>query len=1086
MPTMGTAEWEGQTWDHTFSCQAKDAQSCLPGRPRTAPELGTPWKIRHTVLNEHPVDVLLVDDVEVSVWLPWIRKCDKSNRPKCFVWTGPSDLVTDEKDGPVGKLFRKQSAKLGYSLDYWVMASEHYGAAIAQDRLVVVCTLGGTGPRPCKPLPTDLPPRNMSNLLLPVGIPRKAYHTGEVDLYPDSRRWWPCDVRQRAGSEPIFERFGLMPDRPHSWIRSERGVRRLQHSEWAKGKGIPSEWITGNGGHSKPLREPLLRRCTSYHLLVAVIDEVETWIRGCEESCSPPLLSQPDTGNKDSTSLPPNPATDEPYDWNWEVPDLSPGSPWHTARTCSLKAAISSANLPEPERHFQEGLDALSVHRGNYSEAGPQRLQLLWWEFPVEHWEPIREGSSVNFLITPGGELQLNSEMTDDERDAASRFVDELIGLGTLQPATEELEANCPLFCVDKADTTEKRCITDCKRGGQNACTGQDPTFLIQSEDILSHLYAGGWTAIADISKYFHNYKTLPSERKYLGCIHPATGVHYVYCGLTMGGSNSPAIAGKMGNGSLRQLRGLSHLFHGERVVDNTWRASLCGEPTNPAWGHGRVEIGADGLPVNLVFSICDDFMVHGPTKRKCGEGFSAYMDHTVRLGFICQKRKTKPPAQIQKFGGLLYDTREVPKTRIPDAKLSRSLATIDYLERTNLRGGLSRLSVAVGTGLLQSLVDATPQRLGQTYLRDLYTELHELQDHYGKAMYYTTMVLSDRALDGLAWWRLFLQKNPGNPSRSGTAGTLSVSFGDGSGTGTGGTMETLAVHGPQLPDLEAWMGMWSAQVLHFTSNWKELRTLLRTLERIYDRADRHKWKGVTLFYFTDNQVTYYVVQNGSSSSEGLHSLVRAITNLEVLLGCRLEVIHVPGTMLIRQGADGLSRGVWMSNSRNPDSSLSIASEVLGAVPFCPSLGAWTLQLAGLAPGTAYRHVSTLGSWDFRHTFGRLTIWTPTPETARHALRTFLEMWVEGPSLTAGLFLIPRVMQRDWGYFSKHVHEVAVVYPSTLPACLGLSSLIPFVVLYVPHYARSLPVPDRMEPFAHTPQHYRRHQLQADHVRGLR
>jgi hypothetical protein len=30
-----------------------------------------------------------------------------------------------------------------------------------------------------------------------------------------------------------------------------------------------------------------------------------------------------------------------------------------------------------------------------------------------------------------------------------------------------------------------------------------------------------------------------------------------------------------------------------------------------------------------------------------------------------------------------------------------------------------------------------TPQRLGQTYLRDLYTELHELQDQYAKAMYY-------------------------------------------------------------------------------------------------------------------------------------------------------------------------------------------------------------------------------------------------------------------------------------------------------------------------------------------------------------
>jgi hypothetical protein len=118
--------------------------------------------------------------------------------------------------------------------------------------------------------------------------------------------------------------------------------------------------------------------------------------------------------------------------------------------------------------------------------------------------------------------------------------------------------------------------------------------------------------------------------------------------------------------------------------------------------------------------------------------------------------------------------------------------------------------------------------------------------------------------------------------------------------------METLAVHGPKLPDLEAWMGMWSTQVLHITTNWKELRTLLQTLERIYDWSDHHKWRGVTLFYFTDNQVTYYVVQNERSSSKDLHSLVCNIANLEVLIDCCLEVIHVPGTMMIQQRTNGV------------------------------------------------------------------------------------------------------------------------------------------------------------------------------------
>jgi hypothetical protein len=126
---------------------------------------------------------------------------------------------------------------------------------------------------------------------------------------------------------------------------------------------------------------------------------------------------------------------------------------------------------------------------------------LLWWEFPKEHHEGFREGFRMNFLITPAGELQMNSEMDDLEKTVAGKFVDELESLGILAEAKGELIANCALFCVDKGpkQPDEKRCIADMKKGGQNACIGKDPTFLVRSEDILPHLYPGGWTAIAEM-----------------------------------------------------------------------------------------------------------------------------------------------------------------------------------------------------------------------------------------------------------------------------------------------------------------------------------------------------------------------------------------------------------------------------------------------------------------------------------------------------------------------------------------------------------------------------------------------------------
>jgi hypothetical protein len=70
--------------------------------------------------------------------------------------------------------------------------------------------------------------------------------------------------------------------------------------------------------------------------------------------------------------------------------------------------------------------------------------------------------------------LKLNMTMDDNSWVAAGLFVDELKSLGVLVPATEELRANCPLFCVDKPfQPGQKRCIADMKYGGQNWCMGK-------------------------------------------------------------------------------------------------------------------------------------------------------------------------------------------------------------------------------------------------------------------------------------------------------------------------------------------------------------------------------------------------------------------------------------------------------------------------------------------------------------------------------------------------------------------------------------------------------------------------------------
>jgi hypothetical protein len=346
-------------------------------------------------------------------------------------------------------------------------------------------------------------------------------------------------------------------------------------------------------------------------------------------------------------------------------------------------------------------------------------------------------------------------------------------------------------------------------------------------------------------------------------------------------------------------------------------------------------------------------------------------MSYMLRLGFICQKVKTSPPAQVQKFCGMLWDSHRVPKVvvipdskiscalatieymlMLPDSKISCALATIEYMLMLDDQGIISRLSAAVGGGLLRSLVDATPARQGQTYLRGLYDDVHLTSNKYGRELYYSVMKMAESTRADLRWWVDFLQQNPGNCSPTGSMGNMVVTWGDGSGTGTGGTSEALN----QPPGrLETWMGTWETHVRHYDLNWRELRTLLHKMERKVTQGEE-ELRGLTPFYFTDNMVTYYIVHNGSSRSPELHKLIRRIKLLELQLGCRVEVIHVPGVTMISEGTDGLSRGVWVAADRIARSSLEESRLALQGVPFSYALSQWVGQILQLAPETTFAH----------------------------------------------------------------------------------------------------------------------------------
>jgi hypothetical protein len=1068
-----------------FASQTKNLTRQLAGRPPKLQVKGFD-QLAQGFLNKHPVDVLLMDAGQGGnrhhSLIPMLTVTEASQRPLAIAISGPIQWVYDLQAQGWRKTRRKALERQGYQALEWFMSSTEYGGALHQERLVEVF-LARTDGRdlPSTPAPQALPPRAMQNLLAPYGIPTKDW------ARRPTIQWYPEVAISEEGfhlvgsirEQPIYSSQGIMPEHIGSWIADgEKGVRRLQSAEVAKGKGVPSEWLT----KGLELDNKVVAETTCLHIWSAVCDELGQWLRhtnlppaskGGGTKAEVPLHTT--SGQPSKTTL------EEEAGWTYELPDLSFGGAWYEARVRKLKEVVQGRS--DAETLLREGLEALEIHRANYTDQGPKYLQVLWWEFPETHREAVRMGSSMRFLVDPGTELVENPPLTPEQLEVVCEFVEELRSLGVLRPATRPLRRVCPLFVVEKpGQKGQWRCIADMKRGGQNACCGLDPIFLPSTKDILPHLYEGGWTAIADASKYFHNFPTLPEERDLIGLIHPRTGEHLWYVGLPMGAANSPSATCRMGEGALEMLREEAPIFKAVIYRENTWRQALSVGKYAPRWGHGYVGFQANGKPVALLVGFVDDFKIHGSDLADCREGFCAFMDFMIRLGLICQKGKTHPPQQIQKYCGFLYDTTGTPTLKIPPQKVSRCLASVDFLLSRPRGGRLSRLSLAIITGVLQSIVDATPQHIGQTYLRTLYDDLHHLEEggpQHGAAKYYTEAHISPSSTRALSWWQAHLRHSPGSTTyRSHSGQGIVVKWGDGSGTGTGGTTEFYELNDEQLrsPGMELWMGVWGARAKPQTSNWKEARTVLESLRK---EVHTGRLEGRMVFYFTDNLVSYYVINKGSSTSPGLHDLAMEIKELCVQLKCQLEVVHVPGTIMISQGTDGQSRGLWMAPERREE---GVNQRLFDPVPFTPALGEWALQELGLS-GTPFRHLDFGDPLAYSQIRGRLSLWTPPPECGRQVIGSFLRNWVQLPEETSGVFLLPRIMQRQWGRMAKYVQERGVFHAGLLPTPYAFAADLPFVLLYVPPHTPVLRR-DRMElPPSAQPRGWHKHQAAA--VRGL-
>jgi hypothetical protein len=183
----------------------------------------------------------------------------------------------------------------------------------------------------------------------------------------------------------------------------------------------------------------------------------------------------------------------------------------------------------------------------------------------------------------------------------------------------------------------------------------------------------------------------------------------------------------------------------------------------------------------------------------------SSFLEAVCRVGLMCHPKKCTPPNQSVRYIGFIFDTHRAPCLCIPLHKREQAVAIVEYLISSPNDHSFSRRSLAVVVGILQSLVEATPSHLENTYLRSFHSVVRLSAFRSGAEPYYTKATIPFKLRQDLRWLGQFLIKDESRLCRTRRSATLVPNWGDGLGTGMGGTLgdapsTSQDVAGPMAP----------------------------------------------------------------------------------------------------------------------------------------------------------------------------------------------------------------------------------------------------------------------------------------------
>ena len=208
--------------------------------------------------------------------------------------------------------------------------------------------------------------------------------------------------------------------------------------------------------------------------------------------------------------------------------------------------------------------------------------------------------------------------------------------------------------------------------------------------------------------------------------------------------------------------------------------------------------------------------------------------------------------------------------------------------------------------------------------------------------------------------------------------------------------------------------GFWKADESDESSNWRELRNLIDTIQ---EEAEKGSLVGKEVWLATDNSTAAFAFYKGASTSKLLHQMVIELRMIALQGNFVIHIYHIAGTRMIESGIDALSRGELHVAAL--EASVHIVMPLhLSPTQRSPVLKSWLESWLGLEftitePGDwfyAAQQSDALSNDSPSVTW----VWDLPPAAAIHALEELGVGRLKRHNLLRGVVLIPHLLSHEW------------------------------------------------------------------------